>query len=410
MDLERKSAFNIWSSTVWDRPAIRTCHLWRTIIVGLPAIWSQVYVAGGTSLEEITTWVFRAANRPLDVYLDFTNYFEDERLQETIENVVSAWTFLSSRHIHSIRMKGSIDFGSMFPLKGNISQLHTLDVYCQFNSDEAVTFTLFPSHMPHSLRTLIVGSEDEPASFSVTPPAPLDLSHLEKLQLYDAVPLDFTQALGTCDSLRVLCWCGEVLLDGPPIVLPNLEYLILDDHELLESLELPKLHTLKLKFLKPHTFAHISRFNGLKSLIVESVITGLDTANFLASIGGVEYFMLYVNEHSLDIVKALHRFFPGSSAGSLSFPCPNLRVLECSSISDVTLLKPLVDRRVSPPLLPLEIWVPSSFRPQGDHWEEWMEKVHWGSYPFRPQIQDCEGVICKQCTQDPNNDFRLIRP
>ncbi|KAF8319695.1 hypothetical protein DL93DRAFT_109233 [Clavulina sp. PMI_390] len=368
------------SNMVWNRPPLSTCHLWRVIVLNLPAVWSRVYISGATSLEEITTWAHRAGNYPLNVHLDFPS--DDEPTASEI--VLSSWNFLSTRQVHSLHVTGQIDPAVMFPLKGNTAQLQTLELDCgfspsQFNAPPA--FTIFPSQVPDSLKTLDICPEDERVLIAFAPIATQSLSKVEELRLLgEFKPVNASEVLATCRSLKFLDWEFGEPLGGPPIMLPNLERLKLYVPDLLQSLELPRVHTLNLSVLEDHDFTHLSRLQGLKTLTIGRIASMSNALAFLASIAHVMHLKLPVSPASSDIMNALGRFTLGTAPGTLSVPCPDLRVLESSFVLDFALLKPLVDRRVSPSSPPLEIWIAPHLRPKDQKWETWMEKIHWQSH------------------------------
>ncbi|KAF8319693.1 hypothetical protein DL93DRAFT_109210 [Clavulina sp. PMI_390] len=371
---------------VWTRSAPHVCHIWRAIVLSLPAAWSQIYVSQKTLPEKTTNFISRAGNRPLDVHLDFPYDPEDEDVPLAgSEVVVSAWAQISPHRIHSIYMYGDIDVPIMFPLKGNTSELRTLVLSGYFTGipdDATSAFTIFTSCIPHDLHSLEVRAmENQIFSINLSSTAPKDLPHLKKLCFADNAQLvHATQVLTTCQSLEILEWDHADSFQQTPISLPRLKYLDFYGTNMLRLFELPQLHTLSISNLEHDDFEHLARFKSLRNLCLDSLAHIYDGTAFVASIPHIVH--LKIQEvNPKPILRALSLPTPGATLG---MPCPNLRVLriECSRWGvDFGLLKTLMDQRGSIPSSPLELWVVSSNRPKPDRLEEWMENIHWGVYP-----------------------------
>ncbi|KAF8319690.1 hypothetical protein DL93DRAFT_2164375 [Clavulina sp. PMI_390] len=368
-----------WSTDrIWNRPVFCTCHLWRTIILGLSPVWSRVKISGLTSLKEINEWVSRAANCPLDVTLEFP--VDDGDMREAI---VSAWTLISTHRIRAVEIYGGGDASIIFPLRGNIVDMCTLSVDGHVedeSADGAPSFTIFSSQVPSTLRTLELILESDPVSFLFCPISVVaDLSHLQTLRLCGVDPP--SQALRSCTSLKTLTWDLRRALSGAPIVLPNLEYLELAGLALLESLELPSVHTLLVDKLESETCRHLSRLPSLRNLSIDDVESLDNVPAFFESVSCIVH-LRFISIEAVDpILKGLCRIAPGATPRTLTVPCPVLQVLEFIGMPGVDTLKPLIDRRVSTPWSPLQIWLSPWSRPEGVHWEKWMEEIHWEDHP-----------------------------
>ncbi|KAF8319694.1 hypothetical protein DL93DRAFT_2094632 [Clavulina sp. PMI_390] len=374
-----------YAHKVWNRPALRICQFWRNVILSLPAVWSQVRISETTSAEEVTTWIARAANRPLEI--DLYSTYEKKAEKEAF---LSAWTIASARQLHTIRILGQIDVSVMFPLKGNIAELRTLEVsgYLQrtiAGTDEPYSFTIFSSSVPRSLRTLKITSDSHIIFFlRLSSVLTADFSHLQTLRLVGADLLHASQALASCSSLKFLAWDEREALDGPQITLPSLEHLELAELASLKSFKLPKLHTLDLGFLEDRGYELLLCHEGLRTMEITMVQDTHSARDFLASIPQIVHLKLALGETG-SILKSLGRLAPGTTPETFDILCPALRVLECSGEVDLGLIKPLVDQRSLVSVSPLEIWVRPQDRPNRDNWEQWMEKIRWGVHPSTRQ-------------------------
>ncbi|KAF8319687.1 hypothetical protein DL93DRAFT_2074638 [Clavulina sp. PMI_390] len=372
---------------VWDSPALSTCHLWRAIVLKLSALWSQISISETTPWEQAATWVRRAGNRPLDIYLVFPpEYSSAEFLKEKSKRVISAWNLVPARRIQYLSITGCIEPSSIFPLKRDTTNLQTLIVRCEVLDTPQVaqsSFTIFPSHIPHSLKIMVVDSEDENLpQFTLCPIEAPDLSHLEILSFAgDIKLLDMSKMLATCHSLKGMRWDYFEGCDGPRITLPNLEHLVIVDPEVLRFLELPKLHTLTLDEVLPRTPNDLLRLTSLKKLVVFYVSMIDDLTAFLDGIPHVVHLKFERTASLEPILEALCQSTPGTTPGTLNVPCPNLRVLECVPIVDFNIWKPLLELRALAPSSPLEIWLEDRNPPEPEKWEEWMEQIHWDSTP-----------------------------
>ncbi|KAF8319685.1 hypothetical protein DL93DRAFT_108124 [Clavulina sp. PMI_390] len=378
-------AYSGWRM-VWKTSALSVCYLWRAIVLNLPALWSQIYISGTTSQEEIATWASRAGNKPLDIRLGFPRDHQDTN-KKMSQKIISSWNSLETHHIHSLRIEGQIIPNTILPLRRNVAELHILIMHCYFvriQPDAGSTFTIFPSHVPSNLQVLDVSNEfHNPISITLSSVGTQDLSRLEYLRFTEGVKLLHAgEALATCRLLKFMEIDSCDRLHGSLILLPNVERLELGP-ELLKSFDLPKLYTLTLHGLLEDTHHDLLRLGSLKKLIIFGFGIGniADAVAFLTSIPQVVYLELDLLEGLEDVIQALCRVTPGVTTGTSSFLCPKLQVLECLFENNVALFKSLVEARLSSPAgsPPLEIWLGWRNHPKKKKWEPWMEKIRWAS-------------------------------